>query len=347
MKISIAIPLVSMAALGAFLAGCATHPPGTALSAPAPAQVLAPMPEAVTSFGAVSRDGWLYVFGGHKGERHEYSADEVSGSFHRLKLADGGAWEKLPSAEPAQGASLLADERFIYRVGGMAARNRKGEKSDLRSKSLVERFNLRSSEWEAIASLPQPRSSHDSALIDRKLYVGGGWQMPGGTNKAAWHETLLELDLTRRDAAWRSIPQPFKRRGLAVAALGPKLYFLGGMTSENNTSLEVDVYDTRSGQWSQGPELPAGPMKGFGCSAIAQGGRLFFSGRKGELYQLSAEGDAWEPAGKLRHPRFFHRLVPAGAVQLIAAGGEDDEGKRNDLEVLTPARPATQITQLP
>jgi N-acetylneuraminic acid mutarotase len=295
------------------------------------------MPEAVTSFGAVSRGGWLYVFGGHKGERHQYSADEVSGAFHRLNLTEGKTWEKLPAAEPAQGAPLLADGEFIYRIGGMAAQNRKGQKHDLRSKSLVARYDVKRGHWEELASLPQPRSSHDAALIGRKLYAGGGWQLPGGTNKAIWHDTLLELDLSDRDAAWKAIPQPFKRRGLAVAALGSKLYFLGGMDSQNKPSLEVDIYDTRSGQWSKGPELPAGSMKGFGCSAIAQNGRLFFSGKKGELYQLSAAGGAWELVGKLQHPRFFHRLVPAGATQLVAAGGEDDESKRNDLELLTPS----------
>ena len=58
---------------------------------------------------------------------------------------------------------------------------------------------------------------------------------------------------------------------------------------------------------------------------------------KGELYRLSTRNDAWELVGRLAHARFFHRLVPVGATQLLAAGGEDSEGKRNDLELLTPS----------
>lgn len=321
--------------------GCATS---TARRPITLAPELAPMPEAVTSFGATTLDGWIYVFGGHKGERHEYCAEEVSGAFHRMDLAKGAPWESLPSSDPAQGASLLADDLYVYRVGGMAARNQKGEKADLRSKSTVERYDVRRGVWEPLASLPMGRSSHDSALIGSMLYVGGGWTMRGGTNRSVWSETLLVLDVTDPKSQWRAIAQPFKRRALAAAAFGSKVYFLGGMTSENKPSREVDVYDVRAERWEKGPELPDGPLKGFGSSATAQNGHLFWSGKKGEVYCLSSDGSSWKPVGTLRKPRFFHRLIPAGNAQLIAAGGDDDEGKLNDLEVVTPA-PASMATE--
>jgi len=64
------------------------------------------MPESVTKSAAVSHDGWLYVCGGHKGERNDYNATEVSGSFHRLDLTTGTTWESLPSTLPGQGMPL-------------------------------------------------------------------------------------------------------------------------------------------------------------------------------------------------------------------------------------------------
>ena len=113
------IPSLRLAAIavgfGAILSGCATHPHVST--------TLAPLPETVTSFGAVTSDGWLYAFGGHKGERHDYSVEMVSGSFQRLNLSDGHAWEILPSTMPGQGQPLVAYDGFIYRIGGMAARN--------------------------------------------------------------------------------------------------------------------------------------------------------------------------------------------------------------------------------
>src|ERR1700744_4289684 len=72
------------------------------------AETYPPLPETVTSFGAFTQDGWVYVFGGHKGERHDYSEEMVSGSFNRLKLDGGKVWESLPSAKPGQGLALVA-----------------------------------------------------------------------------------------------------------------------------------------------------------------------------------------------------------------------------------------------
>ena len=62
----------------------------------------------------------------------------------------------------------------------------------------------------------------------------------------------------------------------------------------------------------------------------------------GEVYRLSGDGAAWEKVGELTHPRFFHRLVPAEPNRLLALGGEDNSGKRADLEWILPsATPST------
>jgi hypothetical protein len=315
--------------LCALLPGCATHPPVKA--------ALAPLPEPVTSFGAVTADGWLYAFGGHKGERHEYSMEMVSGSFQRLRLSDGRAWETLPSAAPGQGLSLVAHGRCVYRIGGMAARNHEGAKQDLYSLSLVQRFDVRRRLWEDVAPLPAPRSSHDAVVIGHTLYVAGGWQLTHG-KKAVWPTNALALDLTHPQAGWQEFPQPFRRRALALAALGSRMFCIGGMDNKDEPTLAVDIYDTASGQWSKGPALPEGTFKGFGCSATAQNGRVYVTTMKGDLLRLSSDARGWEIIGRLEHPRIAHRLVTAGTRQLIALGGEDgEEDKIPGLELLTPA----------
>jgi N-acetylneuraminic acid mutarotase len=336
------ILLLSTLATSALLAGCAAPRSGEQAAAEPPAASLAPLPETVTSFGAVTSDGWLYAFGGHKGERHEYSVEMVSGSFQRLKLSDGRAWERLPAATPGQGQPLVAHEGSIYRIGGMAARNPADAKQDLYSMALVQRFDPKRGSWEDCPPLPAIRSSHDAVVLGDKLYVAGGWQLTGGTNKPAWPANALVLDLSRPGSAWREFPQPFQRRALALAALGSRVFCIGGMDSDNQPTLAVDVYDTNSGQWSKGPDLPPGRFKGFSCSAIAQDGRIYVTAFKGDLLRLSADGRSWEVVGRLEHPRMAHRLVTAGTAQLIALGGEDGEEKRPDLELLTPATTGIQ-----
>src|SRR5882757_5475840 len=100
MKIS-SMQLAAVAiGFGAMLSGCTTPKPVSSK--------LAPLAETVTSFGAATCDGWLYAFGGHKGERHDYNIEMVSGSFERLNLSNGNAWESLPPATPGQGQPLVA-----------------------------------------------------------------------------------------------------------------------------------------------------------------------------------------------------------------------------------------------
>lgn len=344
MKKTATAGLLSSIAIASSLIGCATHNATQHASVEPPAKSLAPLPETVTSFGAVTSEGWLYAFGGHRGERHEYSIEMVSGSFQRLKLSEGRAWEKLPSTTPGQGQPLVAHNDSIYRIGGMSAHNKADEKQDLYSLSLVQRFDPKRGSWEAITPLPAIRSSHDAVVLGDKLYVAGGWQLAGGTNKPAWPVNALVLDLAHPQTGWKEFPQPFQRRALALAALGSRVYCIGGMDSDNKPTLAVEVYDTATGKWTKGPDLPSGQFKGFACSAIAQDGRIYVTAFEGDLLRLATDGRSWEVVGRLEHPRMAHRLVTAGKTQLIALGGEDGEEKRTDLELLTPGAVRNQTS---
>ncbi len=307
-----------------FMAGAASLPPA--------------LPAPVASFGAAATPaGQVFIYGGHAGVRHSYSRDEVNGDLFSWQEGES-AWKKLAADEPAQGASLIAMPGLVLRIGGMAAHNAKGEKQDLWSSETASAFDLKSQTWKPMAKLPERRSSHDSVVIDHTLYVVGGWSLGGNVreegkrSKPLWHDTYLTLDLSKPGAAWEKHPQPFKRRGLAVHAIGTKLYAIGGMNSGDEPTTSVDVLDTTSGKWEEGPELPAEKLGGFGFSAIEHEGRLFASGVTGDLLEL--KGAEWQSIGKLAHPRFFHRLLPGGAAKLIALGGESRKGEKAPPETI-------------
>ncbi len=300
-----------------------------------PPSSYAPLPEAITSFGAVAHDGWLYVYGGHRGERHAYSSNDVSGTCRRLSLLDGFTWETLPADLATQSPGLVVDRDSLYRLGGMAARNPKGDKQDLFSQASASHLAVNSDRWEPIADLPEPRSSHDAAIVSHRIYLAGGWHLRGAGREPLWHDTALVLDLSEPKARWKSFPQPFKRRGLALASLGPRLFCLGGMSEGDSPSLAVDILDTKTGAWSRGPDLPPGRLKGFGASACVVNDRLYISGMSGTVWRLSDDGRRWEEAAQLRTPRFFHRLMPGGDGQLLAVGGEGSSGKLREIEVIS------------
>lgn len=300
-----------------------------------------PVPQPATSFGATIAGDWLYIYGGNTGKAHEFNNECVKGDLFRLQLPDGSAWEKLPGGLELLSPALVSHEGKVIRVGGMHARNEKGAKNDLHSTDEVVQFDVAAGKWEALPPLPAPRSSHDAVIFNDVLYVGGGWQLSGDDGdgaRAKWCDTMLSLDLHAPEKGWQTQPQPFQRRALAAVVHQGRIWFIGGMNSQDKQSREVDWFEPATGQWGQGPELPDGPMAGFGVAAAEQGGQLYVSPLSGTISRLSADGRKWEEASKLNTPRFFHRLLALADGRLLAVGGSNRQGQVRELEVVTVTR---------
>jgi N-acetylneuraminic acid mutarotase len=288
----------------------------------------------ITSFGAAVADGHLYVYGGHLGSPHSYSAAEQAKQLMRLKLAEGSKWEVVGEGPRRTGLAMVGYSGNLYRIGGWEAKNGKGEDWDLHSQADFARFDPVKGAWQDLAPLPAGRSSHDAALIGSKLYVVGGWQL-AGKGDGEWHTTAYVCDLSEPMPQWAEITAPpFKRRALAVAGYAGKLYVMGGMDDSNDMSTGVDIYDPASKTWSRGPKLPGKPMDGFGASAFGTEQGLFAATGSGLICRLSADGKSWEQVGKLNHARMFHRLVADEAGKLLVVGGTSRGGKVHEVESL-------------
>lgn len=295
---------------------------GGAAAAAAPAAAervatrVATMPEAASSFGAVTSDGYLYVYGGHVVPTHRYSTEAVSGRFSRLRLADG-AWERLPDGPALQGMNLAVHRGVIYRVGGMQPRNRPGDKQDVHSVADAARFDPKRGDWESLPPLPQPRSSHDVVVVGDRLFVVGGWTLRG-SEPALWPSSMDVLDLSAPVLAWTQVPQPFKRRALVAAAHDGRVYVFGGFDERSQVVHGTSIYDLAGNAWSSGPDLPGGAMNGFGPAAAVVDGALVVSVDDGGLFRL-ASGARWERVGRAT-PRIVHRLAADGSRVLVIGG---------------------------
>ena len=313
---------------------------------PAAGPALPKLPEAISSFGAAVAGDALYVYGGHTGGAHEHSKDNLSLRFSRLKLAAPTEWESLPVGPGLQSPALVAHNGKLYRVGGLTALNAAKEPEQLVSLADFERFDPAAKQWTKLAPLPEPRSSHDAVVVGDLLYVVGGWNLSSKEDGKTWHDAAYDADLSQEKPEWQELPkQTFKRRALAIATAGGKVYAIGGM-SEQGPSLDVHVYDPQAKSWSEGPKVPPmgaeGPMghipgmNGFGCAAFHTDGKLYLSTMDGTVFQLSADGKSWNGVAKLEKPRFFHRLLPYGnqllAIAGAARGGHLDTIERVSLE---------------
>ncbi|WP_169791611.1 Kelch repeat-containing protein [Sandaracinus amylolyticus] len=275
------------------------------------------LPTAVTSFGAASANGALYVLGGYHGTPHAYVPEDQSGAFSRLDLSRTGAsWETLPEIAPAQSIALVAHGARVCRTGGMRA-VRENERVRLRSIDEAGCFDPARGSWEALPSLPSPRSSHEAAVVGDTLVVAGGWALEGeapGTFARSW----LALDLAHPERGWREAEAPFARRGLGVASLGESVIVVGGLDEAGEISSRVDVLDVARGTWSRGPDFPG---DAFGVAIERAGDRVIASGRDGVVWSWRGGDDAWQRVGTMMFPRFFHQLVARGDDEVIAIGG--------------------------
>ncbi len=294
----------------------------------------AALPYGVTSFGAARVGDGIYVYGGHTGSAHTYSANEQSNELLKLDLNQPRVkWHVVSKGRRLQGLALVAHGSKLFSIGGFQAKNDEGEEHDLHSQPLVTAYDTETGKWSELPPLPAGRSSHDAAVLEDTIYVVGGWDMNSVKSgdevetETKWHTSALSLDLAQDNPQWRELPPPpFQRRALSVAAHAGKIFVIGGMQREGGPTRDVAVYDPANQAWLEGPALLGdNDMVGFGASAWSIDGQLVVSCYNGDLQLLSSDGSAWRRLGKTQEARFFHRLLPLDTHQLISVGGANME----------------------
>lgn len=277
---------------------------------------LGTMNTAVTSFGAAAKGDTLYVVGGYSGVPHAYSKEGQSSEV--LAFAkDGTSTTIATMPEALQGTAAVLDRDRLCIFGGSHASNEAGTSTVMNSVATARCLSLEKKNWSDLPPLPQARSSHGAALIGSTVYVVGGWTLSGKPESGVFATELFSLDLTKPSSTWTTLTVPFSRRAVGVAAVGSKLYVVGGMTRDQKISAAVDIYDTATKKWTKGPEYPG---DAFGIAVVVQKGKLYASGRDGVLRSLGAGDNAWKDVRTLAYGRFFHQLLPFDG-DLVAIGG--------------------------
>ena len=300
------------------------------------------LPEAFSSFGAITLDGYAYVYGGHAAKTHSYSTETTLGKFRRLKLdAMEKGWEELTPGVACQGLAIVAHGSKIYRIGGMRPRNAPGEKPDQVSLATCEAFDVKAGTWSKLPDLPTPRSSFDAVVVGDAIYIVGGWNMKGAGKSSEWSKDALKLDLSQSPLKWESFSQPFVRRALTAATLNGKIYIVVGLNDEDDIERSVNIYDTTKGTWQEGPELPSPSRNGFAPATCVESGKLFASPADGNVYQLDESAKGWLAIATLKQPRIVHRMLGNGRGGLLVFGGAGKGTNISEVELIAPAKSAS------
>jgi hypothetical protein len=178
----------------------------------------------------------------------------------------------------------------------------------------------------------QRRSYVAAAELGGFLYAAGG--MVGETGRPL--ATFARYD-TARDR-WEVLsPLPEPTRAAAAAALGGRVYVVGGTTAEGNTTATW-AYDASEQRWRSRARLPA-PR--FNHGAVSLGEKLyvlggFADGREHrEVFVYEPARDRWERVASLPRPNHAFGVV-AYEDELWVIGGRRGEEILSEVWILDP-----------
>jgi N-acetylneuraminic acid mutarotase len=250
---------------------------------------------------ATTVDGTVYVIGGWS----DFFQTPLAVCLAYDPLAD--TWSTraaMPTARGSPAAAAIAGR--IHVVGGWNGG----------SLGVHEVYDPVSDSWSGAAPMPTARNHLGAASVDGTLLaVGGRVGLGAGVANVAAVEAWSAVTGTWSVGA--ALPEA--RGGLAVSALGGRIYALGGEGNDADPSgvfAEVEAYDLEHDAWLPRAPMPT-PRHGIGAAAL-DGALHVPGGSTLEGFGVTAVHEVYRPARDV--PIGVPSLAPAGlAILLLGA----------------------------
>jgi Kelch motif len=122
---------------------------------------------------------------------------------------------------------------------------------------------------------------------------------------------------------WRRLPgAPSTRTEVTAAASGTRIYVVGGYRGDGSTVGTVEVFDTATGRWEVGPDLPVAVNHAMAAtvddSVYVFGG--YFTGSVPSTKAFRLEPAGWREIADLPDGRAAGTAVPVGGSVYLAGG---------------------------
>src|SRR5688572_19152862 len=187
-----------------------------------------------TEVAAVLYNDKAYVIGGYDKDGNPQSVVEVFDPVSDT-WGDGAA---LP--EPMHHTTATVFEGKIFVVGGYAGAG---------STATDKVFLYNGESWAEGPKLPEPIGAHASTVLNDRLYVVGGTLASGESSDKVFSLGIAESEW--REEASMNTP----RNHLTVAAVGGKLFALGGRDGTTSTMQTVEAYDPATKRWTPAKDM--------------------------------------------------------------------------------------------
>lgn len=236
------------------------------------------------------------------------------------------SWTQLtsmPSAHTEFAGATVGG--LIYAVGGHTVGGN--------AVATVEAYDPGLNSWAAKAPLPAARASLAVVSLGGFLYAVGGDPNIGGETTLP-PVASLDRYTPGSPGSWTAMaPMTTARTQLVAAAVGGKLYALGGNTG-SGTSGEVEVYDPGNNTWTS--KTPLSPPRPF-LSASALNG-LIYAPTVDAMHVYNPATDSWITLGGMQNPRGSPAVDTMDGRLWIAGGktGLDNSTQTTVLEAFRP-----------
>src|SRR6266581_3225691 len=232
----------------------------------------APMPaRADAASGDTTHGGFLYVIGGGN------SGVALSDLQRYDPVLD--AWTTLSPMNTARaGAAAAVIDDGIFVIGGRQSTG--GPCSGGPYLTTVEKYDIDTDTWSAVAPLPNQRSDMAAVAHGGKIYVFGGCSSTGVTGEVDMYDPQTNTWTTGL------MPMTTARASLVAGHSGDNVYAIGG-TNGVSASNANEVYDVAHNSWSNAPMTTARQEAGVN----SHGGRIYVVGGATPAYGASTDAN--------------------------------------------------------
>jgi N-acetylneuraminic acid mutarotase len=276
--------------------------------------------------GMFLHDNQLYLFGGNNSlEQHDFEPENFLAEGYGVHL--GGLRIEpradFPVKRQSMGTALVNGPSMAgYAIGGF------GHDGDVaRSFDDAYRYDFKEDAWRALGKkLPAPITQFGLVSEGSTLWIFGGLDYdPRREREDRFRHSsqVLAWDTLDEAAGFEPIattlPQP--RRAFGCAAIGDKVYLVGGMRESFKTIEACDVFDLKSRTWTT---IPSPRRPRISPEMVAIDGRLYLVGGSspdadGEIGPNESI-EVFEPATGA-WTEFMNKLpLPARQLRALAAG---------------------------
>lgn len=214
--------------------------------------------------GAFLDKGSLYVFGGNNSVKdHQFKLENFESEAFKISLPELSATKiadfpvnRQSMVTFTQGTKDRFAEKLGFAIGGFGFSS--GDK-DATTQSGIFLYSVDADVWEpAKITLPARLTQFGIGEHEDKIYIFGGLDFDRSRGKKGQFKESRAIWMY--GAKSKSNPQTFvklepelptSRRAFGGAVLDGKLYLIGGMTKSFEEIDQCDVYDIKTGTWSE------------------------------------------------------------------------------------------------